>query len=58
LIDYDPQHCNNLLKGRSPKVYLTDFGFANHLGVDGDLTKKLGSRYYVAPEILFKSSYG
>jgi len=58
LVDYDPVNCNNLLKGKAPTVYLTDFGFANHLDTDGKLTKKLGSRYYVAPEILFKNGYG
>ena len=39
-------------------VKLTDYGFATYCLPGEHLTKGVGSRYYIAPEILKKQNYG
>ena len=35
-----------------PKIKLTDFGYATHLPHGHTLTDGVGSRYYMAPEVI------
>jgi serine/threonine protein kinase len=47
---------NILIDSRNDGMYLklTDFGFATFVHEGEKLTKGVGSRYYIAPEILKK----
>lgn len=50
---------NILIDSRNDGMYLklTDFGFATFIEEGCMLTKGVGSRYYIAPEILQKHDY-
>ena len=44
-------------KNGNIKIKLTDFGFATYYSPEVPMTKSLGSRYYMAPELLDQKNY-
>ncbi|KAJ6254029.1 serine/threonine-protein kinase dclk3 [Anaeramoeba flamelloides] len=60
IVHRDLKPDNLILTGSKTKteVKLCDFGFSRIIPLDGNLSTKIGTEYYVAPEVLLGKKYG